>query len=263
MEVINTTDFFGSSVVGIEAKILDTRTFSSDPDFSISYTPYSYYGGGSTFTGGSVAGPTGDHDWTKEGSVYTCTFPLGGLNGRYVWRVHAEVNGSLEGALGDHNKFQEVNMSTVGDTWEALLYQYDPAPNAAQFSRGDSVEMVSNNDKGVVAWGRPPAPASLTADYSGETDNQWTYAVVTQGCSDITRWESQIQADTSNTVTNPNGCYDTSGMGGNTFDAGEEVNYYSARAVVLKVKPWQNYNIWNLDTDSLVEDVAQTALSAL
>ena len=266
MEVINTTDFFGSSVVGIEAKILDTRTFSSDPDFQIAYTQYSYYGGGSTFTGGSGAGPTGNHDWTKEGSVYTCTFPLGGLNGKWVWRVHAEVNGSLEGALGDHNKFQEVDMSTVGDTWDAIIYQYEPAPSAGLFSRGSAIQMNTHmTDKGCVTFATPPAPATLTAAYPYETDTEWTYSYITPGagCSDRTSRQSQLIADSSNTYTNPNACYDTSAIGGHAYNAGDEVRYYSARAVVLKVRPFKRYNIWNLDTDSFVEDVAESTFVQL
>ena len=211
--------FMGMSTgKAVIAEVLDTRTFSDSDNvrFALQTHTASYYNWGqSVFTGTHAysdalgSGGYDPHAWTKQGSVYTCTFWFGTMSGDDVVRVHTSENSpgaqgqsnwSVAGEHGDANREQVVDWDVAGYTWDAILYKYDSIPASAgtqQFSRGSQIKITTGGqESGVVIWAQPPGQTTLIADYPSETNDEYSYAVtLSPSCSDQSAYQSTLDAE--------------------------------------------------------------------
>ena len=130
MEVVdNAVDDFGSTTMGVRMVVLDERSFSSSPRFSISTHESSTWSSASyNWMGSGTAFPS---DYTKNGSIYEFTLAIYDT-GERTFRIHAEDDTStIIGVSSDVTGDEKVNMSSTGDTYSnsTLVPACDPVGN--------------------------------------------------------------------------------------------------------------------------------------
>ena len=264
---------------GVEMKVLDTRATTNGRMFNVGYANNS---SGSWWYGMGVVDAAGYQnatydtigDWTQEGSLYTFSLPFdsgsyasgekrfkvtlqeSGFPGAVVGVTSDDISNGNNGA--NNSDYPWINVDSTDDN----LNRWDLAPQTQAFQRGDAViGGYQGQEKGVVVGAFPPAPLSLQVQYPSDTSSEWQYSVVWAGCQDGGASESSLSVDGTSTFTNPNACYDTSQIATSTFSVGQYVTYNSNDAVILKVLPWNKYDLQDLDNNSYHVEISAGAIS--
>ncbi len=275
---VQTLNDSGNLVNGVEFKVLDTRATTNGRLFNVSHANNSgsgwWYGMGAVdadgyqnFNGDTIG------NWTQEGSLYTFSIAVDSsqTSGNTRFKVLLQESGFMGSVVGvssddasnGNNGANNADYPWINvDSTDANLNRWDLAPQAQAFQRGNAViGGYQGQEKGVVVGAFPPAPLSLQVQYPSDTSSEWQYSVVWAGCQDGGASESSLSVDGTFTYTDPNACYDTSQIATSTFSVGQYVTYNSNNAVILKVLPWNTYDLQDLDNNSYHVEISAGAIS--